>query len=318
MGGNLAKTPLTAALYAGLLWLMHAVLPWSEGYRGVWKEFTMPAWGIGMLIACCLLASIGMAVAYSATRGGVMPSVMLFLTTAGTMWIAPSLPGLLLGEPTGVMSGSDVVFHLAGGCIATALFVVLLTMLWRAEPQASAQAQYKLRPLGLVIRMLILPVIFLVAYYLIWYFLLWRVEAVRVYYGEEGKLNFMAEIIDILIYKGSQVAVTLLKGFAYALFSLPLLLQLQGKRVLFIASNTLLYLMSGVFYLVPNPVMPDAVRMAHLMETSVLMLLYGVVSGLLLHTAFRKVAAAPVRKRSLDDDEQEADAPAPRPATAQR
>lgn len=299
MGGNLAKAPLVGVFYGAMLWFIISLLPRSAAYAEAAAAFTMPVSGQLFLLVAAVVFAAACAVAFSGARRGGIPFVaMLALTACGVQWAAPLLRQLLLGETTGVMTGGDTLFELLGGCAMTILALVLAALLYKTPDKATpggkppAETKYKLGVLGLVIRLLVLPFIFFLLYYLLWYFLFWRVDAAREFFGRAEKLNFMGEIIAILVDRGREAAVTLLVGLAYALFSLPLLFQMQGKRVLFIATNTLLYLTAALRYLIPTPVMPDAVRMAHLPETGLLLLLYGVITGLLLHTAFAKQEAA--------------------------
>lgn len=222
----------------------------------------------------------------------------LTATCCGVQWLAPALYQLVWKPSADAMTKTDILFQMLGGCAATVLLLLLLSMLFQGEAQPAARPggaaapspRYKLNVVGLAIRMLVLPLIFTVLYYLIWYYLLWRVEAARVFYGRPEKLGFMAELIGILVdsSQNRQVLVIMLKGLAYPLLTLPLLLQMQGKRVMFLASTVMLYCSGALLYLIPSPVMPDPVRMAHLLETGVLILVYGVLSALLLHTVVRK------------------------------
>lgn len=296
MGGNLAKAPLVGIFYGTLLWFVAALLPRSAAYAEAAGPFVMPTVGLLMLLAVAVVFAAACAVAFGGARKGGVPFIaMLALTACGAQWLAPLLRQLLLGETTGVMTTGDTLFELLAGCGATILALVLAMLLYKTPDKAAfpggkapPEAKYKLGVLGLVIRLLVLPLIFFLLYYLLWYFLFWRVDAAREFFGRAEKLNFMGEVIAILVDRGKEAAVTLLVGLAYALISLPLLFQMQGKRVLYIAANTLLYLTAALRYLIPSPIMPDAVRMAHLPETGLLLLLYGIIAGLLLHTAFRK------------------------------
>ena len=301
MGGNLAKAPLTAVLYGALLPFVAVLFPYSQGYMDTAGAFVMPKTGYAFLVAYGLWISIGMAIAFANVKGrGIGAALPLIITACGLGWGVPLIRQLMLGEPTGLVSTADTLFWLAAGCVTTILMTFLMMLLFKGEerpepkPGAPAQPKYRIHVLGLIIRLLVLPVIFMVLYYLLWYFLLWRTESVREYFGQPELRNFMGEIIDILVNRGFTVVVTLIVGLAYALFSLPLLLQLPGKRLMFLVLNAVFYASSALLFLIPSPFMPDAVRMAHLLETGVLLVVYGAVSGILLHTALiREEVAAP-------------------------
>lgn len=297
MGGNLAKAPLLSLFYAAMLWFVMALLPQSPFLLEAASEFQMPISGLLLLIACVLLAVVAWAIAFSGEKnGGALWLILLAVSSLGLQWIAPSLRLLLLqGDPSGAMTRTDTLFFIAGGCIAGLLALGLAIFLYKtaasaapAKADAHPKPVYKVHVLGLIIRLLVLPIVYFSLYYLSWYFLFWRVEAARQFHGAEEKLNFMGEFIRILINQGGQAAGTLLIGLVYALLCLPLLFRMQDRRGSYIATVTLLCLSGAAFYLIPSPVMPAAVRMAHLAETGAVMLVYGAGSSLLLHTSLRR------------------------------
>lgn len=306
MGGNLARSPLIGVFYAALLWFVAGFLPRSEAYAGAVAGFSFPTMGKLMLLAYAVVAAAIYAAVFSgAQKGGPGLALMLALTACGQQWLTPSLRQLLLGETTGVMTMTDTLLQTLGGCGATVLVLVLAMLLYKTQEKPAAkpgapktEPKYKLGALGLVIRMLALPVIYFLVYYLLWYFLFWRREAVYTFYtgAEFSKLeNFMGELIHVLVDRGREAVLTLLTGLAYALFGLPLVLRMREKRVLFIACNALLCLTGVMIYLLPSPVLPDEVRMAHLPLQGAVLLVYGVLSGVLLHTAFHREAAPAAR-----------------------
>jgi len=88
-----------------------------------------------------------------------------------------------------------------------------------------------------------------------------------------------------------------------ALFSLPLVLLLPSKRKMAIILNTMLYLCGALLYILPNPLMPDDVRVTHLIINAAILAVYGGLAGFLLHTCLRKAEAV--------ETEEEPEAPAP-------
>lgn len=296
MGGNLARAPIVGVFYAALLWYVAAFLPRSVAYAQSISEFTMPVTGLLMILVYAVVVAAGYAAVYACARRGGRVLPVLILCAFGLQITVPSLRLLLLGDPAGIMTGRDVILNLTGRLLATILTLLLCRLLYKPAPGVNAAAPgYKSGKLGLVIRLLVLPVIFCILYYLLWYNLFWRVDAAREFYGAAERQSFMGEIIDILLYRGNEVLITLLAGLLYAGFSLLLLTCLRGKRVLYIVANTILFVTGALVYLVPDPVMPAEVRFAHLFETGTLMVAYAVVSAVLLSSAFKSVETAAAR-----------------------
>jgi hypothetical protein len=304
---NLAKSPLLAVFYAALIWFAAALLPYSQGYLDAMAGGAMPLLGFVILVGYALWVMVAVALAYtSRSAGGVRFLVLLLVSMVGSQWAGPMLQAILRGERTGFASRMDLLLLLGAMAGATILVVVLSLFLYRNPERAPAnskpepaKARYKINILGLVIRVLVLPIIFVLMYYLLWYFLLWQSDAVREFYGQTEKLTFMEEIINILLNNGADVIAVLLRGLAYALFGLALLFLLPGKRVMFIITNAMLVGSGAILFLIPSALLPEAVRLPHLIEGAALLIPFGGIAGILLHTAIRqeKVAeAAPAPK----------------------
>lgn len=325
MVGNLAKSPLAAIFFGALFWFVAAgPLPYSQAYREATAAFILPLAGYLYLIVFALWTTVLFALVFSNTRArGVRLILPATAASWGLQWGIPLLQQLIHGESTGAVAKTDTLLWLASGCVCTALLLALLLFLYKLPERPSLPAgkappppaKYRIKVLGLIIRMLLLPVIFMVMYYLLWYFLLWRSDTVREFYGGAEKLGFMAEIIRILIERGFEVVVVLIKGLAYAAFSLPLLFLLSEKRGIFLIANVMFYLSGALFYLIPSPFMPQAVRLPHFIEGAALCAAYGVAAGFLLHTSLKRENAPAAAKAAPQPDAKAKD---PAPATTKK
>lgn len=292
MGRNLIKTPLTAVIWAALFFFAFALMPWSEGFRAALDGFSMPLAGYLLTIVCGLWSSLAVALLFAGTHGR---GAGLLLPLLGFQWGLPLFEQLLFGETTQAMSQSDTLLLLAAGCAAGILLFILSALLFppikSAVPAAKAPPKYKIKPLGLIIRALVLPVIFCVLYFLFRYYLLWHVGEVRAYYGGTEDGGFIAEMVAILLTNARMVPMALGKGFLCVLLSIPLMLGLQEKRTLYIAVCTMLCASGALLMLLPSPLMPDTVRMSHLAAYLAIYLPYGAFTAFLLHTGLTKLPA---------------------------
>lgn len=297
MGGNLAKSPLVAVMYASLIFFSAVFLPFSEGYTQAMAEYQTTLMGNLMLIAYCLVVSIIAALAFSnLEKGGFGALLPLIPGFWGLQFVVPMFQPLLAGEITGVMTQGDILKRLIQGCVCT-LFMLLLSMLLYSkkkekEPKAATpapapkEAKPKLKILYLVIFLIVLPIIYSILYFILGYFLAWKNDMVRAYYTGGGDNGLMHLLINMLLTNAGQAGFALLRGLLMALLSLPLLLQLPGKRVMFVVINTLMVLCGALIYIIPNPIMPDDVRMKHLIANGVILLVYGLAASFLLHTCY--------------------------------
>lgn len=307
MVAGLIKTPLTAVLFAALFCFVAPFIPLSQTYSDSLGAFSMPLMGYVFMIAYWLFISIIVVLIFAETRyKGIKMMLFTLLTLAGAVWAVPMLRDIVFGEPAGIMDRRDLLFQLARYAGTGILLLVLGMMLFRRHETPppppkpgmpplppKAEPKFHLKKLDLVIKFLVLPVIYMVVYYLVWYFVLWRVEAVRTYFGAAERSSFAAEIINILLTDAKQVPMVLIQGLAYALLLLPLLLQMAGKRVMYIIASVLLLLAPAVQMLIPSAVMPDAVRSAYLLEIAAIAVVYGGLGSFLLSLSLHKEEPPP-------------------------
>lgn len=295
MGGNMAKAPLTAVLFAATLTFITALLPFTDSYRSALQAYDMPFSGYLFMILYGLLLSVVLALVFSSAKaagmGAALPAAIPVL---GFGAVGPLLEQLVFGQPTGVMAGSDTMWLMVTYLSGALMLLILGVLLMKApEPVQRPAAKYRLHTGQLIIKLLVCPFVFCILYFICWYFLAWRGEAVRLYYtagaGAESA-GFVSDMIDLLLTNVVQVPYSLLQGLLYALLPLPLLMQMPGKRVNFVAATTLLHLCSALYWLIPSPAYPNDFRTAQLLRYLVLMLVYGAFVGFMLHTSLIREA----------------------------
>lgn len=307
MVANLAKTPLTAVLFAALYCFVAPFMPFSQAYADVLSGFTMPLIGYAFIVAYWLFISIIIVLIFGETRyKGIKMVLFTLLSLLGTVWATPLLHDFWFGETTGVMSRFDLIMQLARYAGTGILLLVLGMMLFRRheEPHPAQkpatppkpEPKFHIKKLDMIIKFLVLPVIYMVIYFLVWYFVLWRSEAVRTYFGAADPAEykpFNVEIINMLLNDIMQLPEVLAQGLVYALLFLPLLLQMAGKRVMFIITSVLLLLAPAVQMLIPSALMPDDVRISCLIFIAVIAVAYGGLGSFLLSMSLIKEAPPP-------------------------
>lgn len=292
MGGNLAKAPLLAVLFAALLVFAGVFVPLSEGYAQALDGVAVLPLGYVLMIAYGLLAAVVLALVFGGSRWtGARLAAACFAAMLGCMWLSPFLEPVLFGEATGTMTRADCLFRLAQGAAATAVMALLALLLYKTpakEPPKPGpqppQPKVKIKAASLAISLLVLPVVYFIAAFCSRYFLLLRNQAALEFHtGETTMRTFLGEVVNTMLNNARSIPLSLGRGLLLAAFLLPLLLPLADKRGLFIAAGVMLMESAALLYLLPNPLMPDAVRMAHLIEAAALNALYGPLAAFLLH-----------------------------------
>ena len=145
--------------------------------------------------------------------------------------------------------------------------------------------------LALIPRIAILGIIYMTLYILFGYFVLWQFEEARIFYEYLGNTESFTFIGSLMIIPPFTYFFQFIRGIMFSSFLIPLLFMLHGKgRKIFITAVWLIYLTTTVPLIIPNPLFPDIVRWAHLIEMVSSMSLFGIITGLILYIpAKRKV-----------------------------
>jgi hypothetical protein len=124
---------------------------------------------------------------------------------------------------------------------------------------------------------------YLVLYFTFGYFIAWRSPAVREYYGGIDEGSFIAHLSAVLANMFWLIPFQILRAMLWTAIALPVIRMMKGQwRETALALGLLFAVLMNSQLLVPNPYMPEAVRMAHLMETASSNFLFGLLVGWLL------------------------------------
>jgi hypothetical protein len=155
----------------------------------------------------------------------------------------------------------------AQAAIVGALAAFAGMLLFHPTPQPAEPV-----PANLAFRIGAMALIYVVLYFGAGFFIAWQSAAVRAYYDNGSQISLLPTI-------GFQI----FRGTLWALVSLFILARLKGSLLSrALAMAVLFAVMTDAQLLYPNPVLPWAVRQAHLVEVGISEFLYGVVVTLVL------------------------------------
>jgi hypothetical protein len=116
----------------------------------------------------------------------------------------------------------------------------------------------------------VLALLHIVLYFTCGYYIAWQSEELRAFYGGEDPGSFFAQMKSLLDGDPWLFAFQFLRGVLWALVAALLYLMLTGSRVsVAMISASFIIAFFSLMLALPNPVMPDAIRHAHLIETVV-------------------------------------------------
>ncbi len=151
----------------------------------------------------------------------------------------------------------------------------------------------------------VIAVLYVILYFTFGYFVAWRHPEVRAYYEGVDTGSFAAHMAMVIRDTPLLIPIQIVRALLWTALALPVIRMMKGKRLeTALAIGLLFSVVMNAQLLLPNPYMPEAVRMAHLAETASSNFLFGAFIGWLLskrHTADGgALRPQPVHRRDID------------------
>jgi hypothetical protein len=145
-------------------------------------------------------------------------------------------------------------------------------------------------------KLAVIAVVYVILYFTFGYFVAWRHPGVAEYYGGVDPGSFLAQMRIVLRDTPWLVPFQILRALCWVALALPVVRMMKGKWPETALSLGLLFaVVMNAPLLLPNPYMPETVRMAHLLETASSNFIFGVFVGWLLtqhNSEEKRVASA--------------------------
>jgi hypothetical protein len=236
------------------------------------------------LLAVCFLMSVAVAPVVVRSRWrGVRAWLALALLVWGQITVLSQLETVVyLPQVSREFLEKIVVF---GTMFSFTFALAAVQILGRARGRAETEAA-PLRPAGWswwLWRVAAVAVLHVAVYYTAGYYLAWKNPAVRAYYGGTDPGSFLLQLRSIAAGTPWMVPYQLAQGVLWALLVVLLVRMLPGSRLaVAVIAAVFMGILGPCQLLLPNPMMPDAVRLTHLVETVVSRVVFGFVSVWLL------------------------------------
>jgi len=117
--------------------------------------------------------------------------------------------------------------------------------------------------------------VFTALYYLFGYYVAWKNPALRTYYGGTDPGSFLAQMRGIVRDTPWMLPLQFVRGLLWVLLALPVIRMMKGRWWEAGLALSLLFAVPAAYLLFPNPVMPELVRMMHLLETAPYQFMFG-------------------------------------------
>jgi hypothetical protein len=125
------------------------------------------------------------------------------------------------------------------------------------------------------VKLSLIAIAYVIIYFTFGYFIAWQSAAVRAYYGGNDPGSFIAHMSSLVRSEPLLFLLQAARGLLWAAIAVPVIKMIRGEWWEAGLAVALLFAMTSALLLIPNPLMPAEVRMAHLWETSTSNFLFG-------------------------------------------
>ena len=178
---------------------------------------------------------------------------------------------------TNLPQGMLARLFLAGAIMAAVFSPLAVLILGKARNRGGAveRSWPRMSAAVWVGKLSLIVVVYVVIYFTFGYFIAWQSPAVRAYYGGSDPGSFITQIMSVLRDQPSLFLLQVVRGLLWTAIALPVIRMMKGKWWEAGLAVALLFAMASSQLLLPNPLMPYDVRMAHLLETATSNFLFG-------------------------------------------
>jgi hypothetical protein len=162
------------------------------------------------------------------------------------------------------------------GLIMSAVFAPLAVLILGKIKGATSEPSRLKMPAGQwVWKLSLIVVAYVIIYFTFGYFVAWRSAAVRAYYGGSDPVGFIVHIMNLLRDEPLLFVLQAIRALLWAALAVPVIKITKGPWWEAALAVALLFAVVNSQLLIPNPLMPAEVRMAHLLETATSNFLFG-------------------------------------------
>jgi len=244
--------------------ITNGVLPFSQGLT----EANSSANPMSVLMFLPIRSAFLCFTMYFIIRNTGLGGKKLFLNLLFVMFFITSftqhIDTLFIGSAFPVMTRLDIILIILSGLFALLATVPLLVYFFQNKDNTVEKIELNIK--SLILKLGIIGIIYLIIYMFFGVFIIMRIEEFRVFYSA-------IEVNPIMLFPFQ-----ILRGILLGIFILPLMKMVKTKKI-FIISICLVYLCMAVDLILPNVLLPTNIRIAHLIEMTISMVLFGIIVG---------------------------------------
>jgi hypothetical protein len=204
----------------------------------------------------------------------------IFLVFYGVMTFMPQIESAVF--LTSLPSGMLPRLFLMGALIAAPFSALAVPILGKSKANAddaAHNARLIMPAKEWAWKLAVIASAYVILYFAFGYFVAWKNSAVREYYGGNDEGSFLAHMSTVLTGTYWLIPFQMLRALLWVAIALPVIRMLKGRWQETALALGLLFAVTNAQLLLPNPYMPEAVRMTHLIETATSNFIFGCLIG---------------------------------------
>ena len=232
---------------------------------------------IPFLIVAIINCTIILVYIYNSRITGWRLVLTLFVLLFGLQYFMAQIESVWFNNAL-KMEDNAIYAILAGGFIASLAFSILAAAITgRLKGETKGFDQFPVTLPNISTVLLLAFIVWPVIYFLAGYYIAWQFEAVRLFYTNSPGIDSLAVMMERNI-ADKLYFFQMIRGLLWILIAGTALFSLKGSTLRkAIIVGLLLSILSSSQLLISNPIMPESVRMAHLLETSTSNFIWGLV-----------------------------------------
>jgi len=260
------KFLLATASFCVIFILANALLPFSQGFR----ELGSSGNSMALLFLFAYSAWTCFAIYFVITHTeyyGKKLYINLLLVMFFIQYFMTQVETLFYGNAFTSITKMDIILMMFTGIFPLLGAIALMVKFF--QNKNIVREKIKMNIKTAIIKLFIIGIIYFFVYSVFGYFVAWRFEELRLFYTGLTDNNIQTNPVI--------VPFQILRGILFGIAIIPIKNMVNKSKTVFTISVCLIYLCTAVSLIIPNVLLPNTVRIAHLMEMSSSMFLFGII-----------------------------------------
>ncbi len=290
---NTIKLIILTIIVAGAIILPTVIIPVSPEIQSRISEDMQSKLFILMLLVSFIGAiTLALIVKFSKWQGFRL-FIGMCISFFGIEYFMAQIETLYFKEAFSFMPVTEIMNILIRGLLTTLILVSASIILFGSNKEkARLKTKSIFKGINLVTwakKAILFAFIYIILYLFFGYFIAWQFDEVRIFYtGIRENTSFINQILDNIRNMNWFLPYHFLRGLLWVVFSVPIILMMNGSKKKTIISLFLLFAYHGFQIIMAQGFFPPEVLVAHTIETTISASLYGLIIGFLFYIPNKK------------------------------